>query len=566
MPHQLRLTLGCCVLGFALTACGGGGTGGVAMPPASGGAAAGGTTTSSTATFPLSSSASTQSLPPAGGIGESVALPAVNGAPADAAITITSSTQAPPNAPQPQSVARSPQSGTVAVFFFTTLRVNRTVTLPQLPGFSLNLPSSISTNGGTFFYAISDPAASGPGVTFRTEGPAGVNGQLVSFIPSPNALTLTAGLTYVIAFYRITGPPNGQYTLLQNIKVPNFPTTSGPPASFDISFVDPTAGRYYLADRTNAGVDVFDTKTLAYVGTAKGFAGAVLANPTTVNNNVSGPNGIVPIGGGLVAAGDGNSTLKIVNVAGLSVVATQLSAKNPFTGTIDPQVAAGCVNPSGGVTSNAFRLDEMAFDPSDGEILAINDADCPPYGTFFSSSPPYAVLGAVSFGTSFNGVEQPIWDPGQHVFLLANPQTVANPKGEIDVIDPHTFGITKVYPLAVNCIPHGLALGPNEHVVVGCNVPNSQILVLDATTGSTVASVSGYGGSDECWYDNGSNRYYCALSGQTPNPLLIAIDAGTNQLVATVQTSTQAHSVAADSATNHVFVPQRGIGISVFTF
>jgi hypothetical protein len=568
VPDKLRFTLACCIVGLALAGCGGSGSSGGSMPPAAGGSAAGGTatTTTASATFPLTGSASTQTLPSAGGIAGTLALPAVTSAPAGATMTVTSSTTAPAGAPQPQSLQRNPQSGTLTVFFFTTVRVNQTVTLPQLPGFSLTLPSSISTTGGTFFYAISDPTVSAPTVQFRTEGPAGVNGQVVTFIASPNPLTLQAGLSYVIAFYRITGPPNGQYSLLQNVNLPNYPTTSGPPASFDISFVDPRAGQYYLADRTNAAVDVVDTKTLSLVGMAKGFKGAVLLNPTTVNNNVAGPNGVVPIGGGLLAAGDGDSTLKIVNIASLSIVATQLSAKNPFTGTLDPKVAAGCVDPAGGVTSNQFRLDELAFDPADSLVLAINDADCPPYGTFFSSKAPYNVVGAISFGTSFNGLEQPVWDPGQHVFLQANPQTLANPNGEIDVIDPHSFAITKVYPIAVNCQPHGLALGPSERIVVGCSVPNSQILVLDATNGNTVGSVVGYGGSDECWYDNGSNRYYCALSNQTPNPLLIAIDAGTNQLIATVQTSTQAHSVAADSATNHVFVPQRTVGISVFTF
>jgi hypothetical protein len=449
------------------------------------------------------------------------------------------------------------QSGTINVICTTTIQVSQTITLPQVPGFIINAPSGISTTTGTFFYAIQDPSVTTT-TSFRTEGPASVNGKQLTFNPSPNPLTLTSGVRYAFAFYQLNGPPSTQYSLVQNIGVPNVPST--PAFSFDISFVDSTAGQYYLADRTNAGVDVFDVKANKLIGAAKGFKGF------PGNNNNAGPNGVVPIGGGLLAAGDGDSTLKIVNVGSLSVVATQLSAKNPFTGTIPTQVSAGCVNPAGGETSNAFRLDEMAFDPADAEVLAINDADCPPYGTFFSSKAPFNVLGSVSFGTSFNGVEQPIWDPGTRMFLQANPQTVANPNGELDMIDPHTFHITNVFPLTVNCIPHGLALGPNEHAVVGCNAPLSQILIVNATNGQTVASIPGYGGSDECWYNQGDNRFYCALSSQTPNALLIVIDAGTNQLLGTITTSTGAHSVAADSATNHVFVPQTAIGISVFGY
>ncbi len=284
----------------------------------------------------------------------------------------------------------------------------------------------------------------------------------------------------------------------------------------------------------------------------------------TVNNNFAGPNGVAAIGGGLVAAGDGDSTLKIVNPFSLTIVATTKSAPNPFTGGLLPAVAAGCVNPAGGVTSSTYRLDELAYDPADQVILAINESDCPPYGTFFNANPPYNVLGAISFGTSYNGIEQPVWDPGQKKFLVNNPQSVANPNGEIDVVDPLSHAITKSFPLPVSCIPHGLALGPNEQVVVGCNVPNSQILILNATTGATVATLPGYGGSDECWYDSGSNRYFCALSGQTPSPVTVVIDAASGQLLSTITTSTQAHSVAADAKTKQLFIPQRALGISVF--
>jgi hypothetical protein len=359
-----------------------------------------------------------------------------------------------------------------------------------------------------------------------------------------------------------TTPPT--YSNVANIAIPGVPPATGAPFSFDISFVDPTARRYYLADRTTGGVDVYNVDTNMLLGTAGGFTGAVQSGGV-VNNNLAGPNGVVAIGNGLVAAGDGNSTLKIVNVASLAVVATQLSAANPFTGTLLPQVAAGCVNPAGGVTSHAFRLDEIAYDPTDQVILAINDTDCPPYGTFFNANAPYNVLGAIAFGTSYNGVEQPVWDPGQKQFLVNNPQTVANPNGEIDAVDPNAHTITRVMPMPASCIPHGLAVGPNEQIVVGCNVPDSQIYVLSATSGSVVSSVPGYGGSDECWYDSGANRYYCALSGQTPAPLTVVVDAGSGGLVTTIPTSTQAHSVAADAQTKHVFIPQRAAGISVFS-
>jgi hypothetical protein len=545
------------------------------MPPAlSGTGASGGSpsttgSTSTMATFPVSSAASTQTLPAVSGIAGTLAIPATTDG-SNGQVSVQTSTIAPANAPSAaaltQSNTRQTQSGTLTFYFYTSLSFSSKVTFANLPGFSLTLPSSIPASGGTFFYAIQDPASSGV-ISFRTEGPATANGQTITFNPSPNPVTFKANQPYVIAFYEITGPPNTNYSLLQNVAIPGVPTpASGPPFSFDISFVDASAGRYYLSDRTTGGVDVVNTKTNTYLGTAKGFTGAVLSDPVTVNNNLAGPNGVVALSSTLVAAGDGDSTLKIVNTAALSIVATVKSATNPFTGTLPPQVAAACVNPSGGVTSNAFRLDEMAYDPADQLILAINDTDCPPYGTFFSATPPYAVAGAVSFGTSYNGVEQPVWDPNQKLFLVANPQTVANPNGEIDTIDPHSHQILSKFPLPAACTPHGLALGPNDDVVLGCNVPNSQIFVMNAKTGAIMGTVPGYGGSDECWYNSGDNRYYCAVSSELPGPVIVVIDAGTFKLVATIPTSTQAHSVAADSSTNHLFVPQRATGISIFNY
>jgi hypothetical protein len=571
MRITLQHAIACCIVGFALSACGGGsGT----MPAGTTGTSAAGNPSTATGTpaapvtFPMSSSPSTQNLPAIGGISGTMTIPATTGG--SGIVSVQASTTAPASAPTAaqltQSSSRRVQSGTLSFYFFTTLTFSTDVTLASLPGFSLTLPSSIPTAGGSFFYAIQDPASSAA-LSFRTEGPATANGQTITFIPSPNPITFKANQNYVIAFYEISGPPNTNYSLLTNIGIPGIPTpASGPPFSFDISFVDSSASRYYLADRTSAGIDVVNTKTNTLLGTAKGFTGAVLSNPTTVNNNLAGPNGVASIGGTLVAAADGDSTLKIVDTGTLSIVATQLSGNNPFTGTIDPKVAAGCVNPAGGITNHAFRLDELAYDPADKIILAINDADCPPYGTFFSGTAPYNVLGTVSFGTSFNGVEQPVWDPNQKLFLLANPQTIANPNGEIDTIDPHSHAIMNRFTLPAACTPHGLALGPNDQVVLGCNVPNSQIFVMNAKTGAIVGTVPGYGGSDECWYNAGDNRYYCALSSQTPGPVIAVVDAGTFKLLATIPTSTQAHSVAVDAATNHVFVPQRTTGISVFSY
>ena len=147
---------------------------------------------------------------------------------------------------------------------------------------------------------------------------------------------LALGLSACSGGSTTPGPPPGTnpsrtYTMQATVAVPNVPPPSGT-WSFDISFVDPIFGQYYLADRTNAGIDVISTVTRSFVGVAaKGsFVGLAAAG-----SNFSGPNGVASIGGGNLMAGDGNSTIKVVNVNGMSLVAT-INAVNPYTGQASP--------------------------------------------------------------------------------------------------------------------------------------------------------------------------------------------------------------------------------------
>src|SRR5437870_13330822 len=70
------------------------------------------------------------------------------------------------------------------------------------------------------------------------------------------------------------------------------PTLAAPPAaSFDISWIDPTTHTYYLADRSNASVDLIDIRSGTFIGRIRGFRGVQPAGPG--GGGRSGPNGIV---------------------------------------------------------------------------------------------------------------------------------------------------------------------------------------------------------------------------------------------------------------------------------
>src|SRR5258708_15518819 len=85
---------------------------------------------------------------------------------------------------------------------------------------------------------------------------------------------------------------DGAVRLLRTVPIPGTPanTTAGKMYVFDISFVDQTTQTYYLADRSNAVVDVVDASTnelvsqLSATPAFKGFTG---------NNAASMPNGVV---------------------------------------------------------------------------------------------------------------------------------------------------------------------------------------------------------------------------------------------------------------------------------
>ena len=71
--------------------------------------------------------------------------------------------------------------------------------------------------------------------------------------------------------------------------------------AFDIGFVDQQAQRYYLADRSNKAVDIFDARTNTYIGRAPGFVGAIpRADGSCCNNAKSGPNGVLVVGNLLI--------------------------------------------------------------------------------------------------------------------------------------------------------------------------------------------------------------------------------------------------------------------------
>src|SRR5262249_39124462 len=105
-----------------------------------------------------------------------------------------------------------------------------------------------------------------------------------------------------------------------------------PLRSFDISWVAPEFGIYFFADRSNAALDVINTNppafagrytsgdptqcpTCKFVGQQCGPLGATVpcGTTTTINTNISGPDGVAQHGV-WIYVGDGDSTLKVIDL------------------------------------------------------------------------------------------------------------------------------------------------------------------------------------------------------------------------------------------------------------
>jgi hypothetical protein len=181
-------------LGLATACSSGGGSNSLASLPTSPSQA---TQTASGVTLSATSE-TTAPLPTVNGIGGSVTF-----SPATGSLAITASTQ--PSSSITSQVRAKQSSGTLNIYYLVTITAPINVSLSALPSFSITVPQTIPTSGQLFYYGISNPAATTPGLSFQTQGPAAVSGSTLTFAASPTPLTFTKGQSYTFAFYSVSG-------------------------------------------------------------------------------------------------------------------------------------------------------------------------------------------------------------------------------------------------------------------------------------------------------------------------------------------------------------------------
>ncbi|MGH8779697.1 hypothetical protein [Paraburkholderia sp.] len=340
----------------------------------------------------------------------------------------------------------------------------------------------------------------------------------------------------------------------------NIPVKVAQHFAFDTSAT--ADGKYYLADGSNAALDVFDAKTMTLLAQIPGdFAGVGKSFDT------SAPAGVTPVPGtSLVYVGDVNA-VKLIDVSEKKLVKT---------------IA---------VSTSGLRADEGCLDAEHHVVMYSSGGEKPPFATFIDTR-TQAVVGKLTLPDS-TGLEACGYDPKNRNFMLNNDGTKAHPKGEVDLIPVASVlagkpRVSHVFGLEGCGAPTGIAIGPRNDALIGCDPDEGgkqTTLIIDRSSGRTLAELP-FGGVDQVTYDPVSKRYFLPAGHRSADGIsqvgrkdakfdsaLGVVDAVTRRLLGSVPTGVHAHSVAVDGKLNRVFVPQAGgadaefssPGVSVFT-
>ncbi len=346
--------------------------------------------------------------------------------------------------------------------------------------------------------------------------------------------------------------------------------------SWDISFVDPTLGQFFLGDRTHKQVDVVDTGTNTFVtGIGAGlFAGVISpcpnrlgpGHPNPGGNDCNGPNGVLTTNHNELWASDGDSTVKVFDLT---------KPGNPLIATI----------PTGGV----YRGDEMCFNPEQQQVMVANNSQAEANGPFATiiSVKTHKVVKTITFDgkqggpVATNGAEQCVYSRRTERFYITLPG-VNNPDdgtGAVVVINPEDLDDAKViektfnFPNTVCDTPQGMAVGPAFQAMVGCNgsAASTNSIIIDQRNGKVIAAIPNESGPDMVWYNPGDGQYFLARSSAAAaTQLLGVVDArgpSADQSVFTANKpnppAASSHSVAADPVKNQVYVAIGGASSTV---
>jgi hypothetical protein len=355
---------------------------------------------------------------------------------------------------------------------------------------------------------------------------------------------LIAAGAALISIAAATSSAHAAYVLTDTIAIPTSPSNVQPGgvfSSFDISYFDPLTQLDYVADRSNAAVDIFSAQTNSFVGRIGGTC--CLFSGQTATTSTSGPDGVQVInlpGQHQVYAGNGPSNLLGFNIG-----------SNPAN---NPQFANT-------FTSGKFRVDEMSFDPNTNRLLVANNADSPAFATLIDAKTGAIIKGNITIpgAAPGDGMEASDYSSKTGKFYVALPSIAGDKSGGVAEIDPKTGNVLRVISLAALGItsysPTGLAISKTGQILLGNGNSTGGTVILDPTAASPLVKVLNVTGEDQVWFDPTTGRWFLAARNNPGGPVLGIVDSNTDILSQLVKTTFNDHSVAVDPISGEVFVP-----------
>ncbi len=291
----------------------------------------------------------------------------------------------------------------------------------------------------------------------------------------------------------------GSPVRISHVLVPSLKNTA---ASFDVVEIDQQAHRLYAADRTDSGVDVFDTSPVPakYLKT--------IAMPAEPSGIALAPDL------GLAFAGLADGSVAIIDT------------KNDTLAKAVPTGAKG--------------IDLIDYAPSTQTVYASAAGE----GTIASVDAPSATLNQViKVGYA---LEQPRFNPADGLLYVTSPGADA-----LFRIDP-TSGKIKDKLALGGCSPTGLAINPRlDQALIACS---SWLIRMNLRNPSDVKGFTQVGGGDVISYDAAVDRFLVAAPGAKPSE--VALFGGDPiDYVTAVDTRGLGNSAAYDEKNGMVYTP-----------
>lgn len=351
---------------------------------------------------------------------------------------------------------------------------------------------------------------------------------MVSFTKASGGILALATLTWIAwSIFGFSDAQNLEDATAKDLLVKVADIPIGEPTSrFDYQSFDPAGSRLYIAEMGSAKLLVFDTRAQELVASLDGFpkATGVLAVPELHKIYVSVPgDGIgaaASVALGMLGLSSGQGQIAILDDASLHEIA---------------RLPAG-VFPDG-----------IAYDPDDQKIFVSDELGS---AITVVDALKDEVITTIDIGGEVGNVQ---YEP-----ITKRVYAPVQSRDELAVVDPRTNRLIERRTLEGADYPHGLNIPRGTTIGYVASDGNDRLLYVDLAMGEVLGSEAIGHDADVLAADPELKRLYVASESGTLSVFDISIAEHPRKL-GDVFVAEDAHSVAVDTNTHHVFLPLKDV-------